>query len=270
MACPADGPIVISELRPTYSACLIPVAVTPGGSLTIDGAVFDVEPFYIAKHQTTNAQFDAFLQAADGFDNPKWCVDMPAQWIPPQRSMRSQSNDLPDVPRERVSWYQAVAFTRWLNARMSAKNADISAGGLIVNGVRWKIRLPTEWEWQWAAQGGAEEREYPWGAWQEGHANTSEAGVGATTDVGSYPEGAAVSGALDMSGNVWEWCLSKRDAPYDVEVDAAEEPGVLRGGAFYYDRRHATSSVRLGPFPHYADISSGFRVGAFPLYNSVR
>ena len=239
--------------------------VSPGGSITLrNGATFDVEPFYIAKHETTNAQYEAFVQSGDGFDNPAWWTDMPAAWTPPRRGLDARRNPLPDAPRDNVSWYQAVAFTRWLNARMASKNADISTGGLLVNGVEWEVRLPAEWEWQWAAQGGAEEREYPWGDWQEGHANTREAGVGATTAVGSYPLGAAASGALDMSGNVWEWCLNKWESPHSTTVDDTNEFRVLRGGSFISDRRNATSSIRNNSRPHNDWNVVGFRVGAFP------
>ena len=180
--------------RAFESAGVVFLPVTPGGSIEIDGTPFDVEPFYIAKHETTNAQYDALAQAADGFDNAAWWADMPEVWSEPP------FNSAPDAPRDRVGWYEAVAFTRWLKARMAAKNTDTSSGGLLVNGVEWEVRLPAEWEWQWAAQGGVEGRDYPWGHWQEGHANTSEAGVRATTAVGSYPLGAAVSGGWTCPG----------------------------------------------------------------------
>jgi formylglycine-generating enzyme required for sulfatase activity len=134
-----------------------------------------------------------------------------------------------------------------------------------VNGVEWEVRLPAEWEWQWAAQGGAEEWDYPWGNWREGHANTVEAGVDATTAVGMYPHGATMHGVLDMSGNVWEWCLNKWDSPHTTAVDATNESRVLRGGSFGYGRGSATSSVRSGSGAHPVDVHGidGFRSGLF-------
>lgn len=253
-----------AETGPSFeSEGIVFLPVATGGSVEIEGRSFDINPFYIAKHETTNAQYDAFVQATDGFGDATWWANMPVGESPPQQRLGAKSNDLADAPRDEVTWYQAVAFTRWLNARMAAKNSDISAGGLLVNGVAWRVRLPAEWEWQWAAQGGAERRAYPWGSWQEGHANTADAGVGATTEVGSYPLGAAACGALDMSGNAWEWCLNKHLSPYSVAIDTTNHFRSVRGGA-YSDIEDAASSHRA-----YNDADGkwsdlGFRVGLFP------
>jgi hypothetical protein len=236
--------------------------VTPGGSIAIVGTSYDVDPFYIAQHETTNAQYDAFVQAADGFNDAAWWADMPAEYSPPRRGLGAPVNDLPDAPRETVSWYQAVAFTRWLNARMASRNSDISLGGVLVNRAEWEVRLPAEWEWQWAAQGGPQGLDYPWGDWQNGNANTFETGVGTTVAVGSYPRGAAVSGALDMTGNVWEWCLNNYSLPCSTRVASADK--VVRGGSFDDSRDRAASSFRPLPAPpNGAGRIVGFRVGLF-------
>lgn len=65
------------------------------------------------------------------------------------------------------------------------------------------MRLPNEWEWQWAAQSALPGFAYPWGReWREGVANTSEASIGRTTAAGMYPGGRSLQGVYDLSGNV--------------------------------------------------------------------
>jgi formylglycine-generating enzyme required for sulfatase activity len=239
------------------------VSVSPGGSVDIAGSRKSVSPFYIARHEVTYGQYEAFVEASDGFDNPQWWQGMPSKYRPPNKELNAQKNSLLNAPRENVSWYQAVAFTRWLSARLKAKNASVSAGGVRVSGVDWEARLPTEWEWQWAAQGGSKKRGYPWGSWRAGRANAAQV-LDSTTAVGMYPEGAAASGALDMSGNVWEWCLNKYESPYSTAVDTSNDYRALRGGSFFDSREGAACAVRDPASPPNARVSGlGFRVGLF-------
>jgi formylglycine-generating enzyme required for sulfatase activity len=233
------------------------VHVSPGGSVSIDGTRKTVASFYLARYPVTYAQYDAFVKASDGFDNAAWWRDMPSSYRPPSQRLSSQKNPLRNAPRTNVSWYQAVAFTRWLTAQL---RGDVSSGGTRVNGSTWEVRLPTEWEWQWAAQGGSSQREYPWGSWQDGRGNTYASGLRTTVAVGMYPAGAAASGALDMSGNVWEWCLNGYSYPYSIRVDTSNK--VLRGSSFDSSRRNA--SFRHSLDPPFADDYRGFRVGLFP------
>jgi formylglycine-generating enzyme required for sulfatase activity len=178
----------------------------------------------------TYPQFQAFIEADDGFDDDRWWVDMPDDYK--KQKMKDQRTKTANAPRDSVSWYQCVAFARWLNHRLQGLEVSHPDGVLRV-GDNAEIRLPTEWEWQWAAQGGAEAREYPWeGGWLEGYANTRKAGMNRTTAVGMYPHGAAVSGALDMAGNLREWCANKYDSPDEVGVDNSGATRVVRGGAF--------------------------------------
>lgn len=60
-------------------------------------------------------------------------------------------------------------------------------------------------EWEKAARG-TDGWIYPWGnLWDKERANTAESGIGVTSPVGCYPQGASPYGAFDMSGNASEW-----------------------------------------------------------------
>lgn len=95
-----------------------------------------------------------------------------------------------------VSWHEATAYAAWIGSQ---------------HGV--DARLPTEDEWERAARGD-DTREFPWGdEYVQGRANLFDLGLGTTTPVGSFPEGASPFGVLDMAGNVDEW-TSTLYAPY--------------------------------------------------------
>ena len=79
-----------------------------------------------------------------------------------------------------------------------------------------------------------------------------------------YPQGASASGVLDMSGNVWEWCLNKGSAPHSITVDGPSQTRALRGGSFGSTRARAALSFRNDEDPRVAGGGFGFRVGLFP------
>ena len=88
-------------------------------------------------------------------------------------------------------------------------------------------RLPREWEWQYAAQGG-DGRLYPWGNdWREDAVPTPNRGrrLRAPAEVDAHPAGASPFGVLDLVGNVWQWT----DEYHDEHTRGA----VLRGGSSY-------------------------------------
>jgi formylglycine-generating enzyme required for sulfatase activity len=182
------------------------------------------DAFWIGSTEVTNHQYAA-------------CVDA-GVCSPPADRTAFDDPAYADYPVIQVMWADAMHYAEWV-------------GG----------RLPTEAEWEYAARG-PDGWVYPWGdTFEKDRLNycdvncdvyfwadsTYDDGYALTAPVGSYPAGASWVGALDMSGNAWEWVSSLyRDYPYDPS-DGREDPGaagdhVLRGGAFdlsYLDVRPA-------------------------------
>ncbi|MFI0901122.1 formylglycine-generating enzyme family protein [Streptomyces sp. NPDC020983] len=157
-----------------------------------------------------------------------------------------------DHPVIGIPWAAAVAYCRWLGGRLGLG-----------------VRLPTEDEWERAARGD-DGREFPWGEeYRPGLANLVDLGIGTTTPVGAFPEGASPFGVLDMAGNADEW-TSTPYAPYPgapAEVPATEpwafDRHITRGGAFRHDRDLARCARRHGAYePDLEAIGVGFRLAA--------
>ena len=205
--------------------------------------------FRIARYPITNEQFQCFI-ADSGYQNDEWWHAL--ERIEPERPGWSDANH----PRETVSWYEATAFCRWLDAKLRDR-------GQIDQGEQ--IRLPSEREWEKAARG-TDGREYPWGEYSDGRANINETYHSGTNNlsqssaVGLYPHQALPYGLLDMAGNVWEWCFDK----YDANENSTAAPRVLRGGSWYSDRDHCRCAYRLWFNPDYRLGGIGFRVCCAP------
>ena len=130
------------------------------------------------------------------------------------------------------------------------------------------IRLPTDWEWQQAATGGNTHYEYPWGSdWDSSRANIYENRLSRTTAVGLYPEGASPVGALDMVGNVREWCLNEYEKPKQTDLSGSARR-VVRGGSWSGGQAVARAAFRDPLVPDYRRNASGVRcVRVAPILN---
>ena len=192
--------------------------------------------FYIDRHEVTNAQYKAFIDAT----RAKPPVYFFGRSIPPGR----QNHPVTDV-----SWYEADHFCRW-----SGK------------------RLPTEAEWEKAARG-TDGREFPWGeTYDKTKLNAGDSGRGDILPVGSLKEGAGPYGVMDLSGNVWEW-VEDWYQPYPNSTYQSnlfgEKQKVFRGGGWggighyslplFYRAAYRSS---IPPEEAYADL--GFRCAKSP------
>ncbi|MBE2194299.1 MAG: SUMF1/EgtB/PvdO family nonheme iron enzyme [Anaerolinea sp.] len=217
---------------------------------------FSTAAFQISKYLVTNAQFDEFVNAPDGYRMASWW-----NYSAEAKAWRTQHpNPEPTafagtkLPRTNVTWYEAVAFCQWLTHR--------------VNDLGVEIRLPTEPEWQFAAQG---ERAliYPFGSvFDKARCNTSESGEKKATAVDRYrgtdsqPRGESPFKTLDMAGNVWEWCLNPVAIPDSLRLEGTAERAI-RGGSFFDPAEMARCARRASSSPDRTVKTIGFRLALF-------
>ncbi len=246
--------------------------------------------YWIARYPITNAQFKAFV-AEDGYDEKQWWDWSKAALSWWRENRRKGPNkygavyELSNHPVVDVTWYEAVAYCRWLTQRWRVKHWLLEG---------WEVRLPTEAEWEKAARGGlyiptktlcapaeklapepllGEEknplpwRAYPWDDNPDSNcANYDQTGIDTTSAVGAFPRGETPYGALEMSGNVWEWCGTQWVDNYadygKTEADGLEGTArrVVRGGAFGSREGLARCAFRNGADPDYDFRLYGFRV----------
>ncbi|MCA9939126.1 MAG: SUMF1/EgtB/PvdO family nonheme iron enzyme, partial [Anaerolineales bacterium] len=161
-------------------------------------------------------------------------------------------------PVVNVSWDDAMAYCRWLREKTGKP-----------------ITLPSEAEWEKAARGGQDAWEYPWGdAFDRLRCNGKELGLGTTTPVGIFPDGASPYGVLDMSGNVWEWTRTMWGTRYPYQPDDGREDvsksasRVLRGGSWWEDAPALRCAARDWYSPHSWGGRRGFRVCVSPFSTS--
>ncbi len=219
----------------------------------------ELDAFRIGRYPITNAQYGRFIEEG-GYNNQAFWTGDGRAWLKKESITQPAYWDdskwnRPDHPVVGVSWYEAVAYCRWLSEVVGQE-----------------FRLPTEAEWEKAARG-EHGREWPWGnEFDPQKANTNEGGPRRTTPVGQYsPDGDSPYGAADMAGNVWEWCQDWFAKDYYQRSPSENPPGpetggsrVLRGGSWLYAQPSARCACRHGNSPGDRSINVGFRVAASP------
>ncbi len=269
--------------------------------------------FYIARYPITNAQFRPFVEG-DGYTNPAYWTAQGWAWrqgaeadlsvwdgVRDEEKWKEEyRNWLAQRPAEKrdrplwwgdarwgaatrpvvgVTWFEAVAYARWLEERLTTSGAPLSvwrAGEVTEARVEnVHVRLPSEAEWEKAARGtGGGVRMYPWGdAWQAERANTKELELKETNPVGIFPDGASPYGVQEMAGNVWEWTRSRWGErtvlradygyPYDPDDGRERLEGmklpIIRGGSWNYNGRLARCAFRHRRYPGYFNYDIGVR-----------
>lgn len=257
-----------------YTITMEFVEISAGELVMGDNRLRDASPqhkrsmdaFSIGKYPVTNEEFAGFVKARGYAFEKYWTkIGWKAQAARP--STAPSYWDDPDFNSARqpvvgVTWYDAVAFCNWLTESEGLDNKE------------GKFRLPTEAEWEYAARGEGGAINFPWGNKLEyGRANTAESGIGHTTPVDSFPKGVSPFGVWDMSGNVFEWTLSKWGAnwqellffyPYNPGDGREEVEGsgarVMRGGSWFNPYQESLCAYRSRYLAGSRGSNIGFRV----------
>jgi len=197
-----------------------------------------IDAFLLAATQVTNAQCDQFCSATRPISPPFY---------------KDHNFNQPEQPVVAVSWHEAIRYCEWLSAETNRS-----------------FRLPTEAEWEYAARGGLEQKQFPWGdeppqslpnyakRWQTG-----------PEPVARYaPNG---FGLYDIGDNVHEWCSDWHDPNYySISPDrnpqgpdqcALKPPRKSsRGGSWRHHIKVSRCSARSSIPPEFQYADYGFRV----------
>jgi serine/threonine-protein kinase len=219
------------------------MVLVPGGPFLMGRARRSVQvgAFYVDRTPVTNEQFARFVSVT-GY-HPTGAGATRFLRSDPRGKGRRAGHDHAKLPVTYVSWADASAYAHWAGKR-----------------------LPTEAEWEKAARG-TDGRKYPWGRAEPRPSLANfDRKLGGTTPVGSFPDGASPYGALDMAGNVWEWC-EDYDDPSFYEDGPAFDPCnrsrsakvVMRGGAWMFGPQALRTFARTSYAPEYRFAAGGFR-----------
>jgi iron(II)-dependent oxidoreductase len=229
--------------------------------------IVEVDSFRIDRYPVTCGAYTEFI-AAGGYrtrslwNDDGWAwkekndVRAPLYWSRKDedapwrvREMFAETGLCPDHPVTGVSWYEAMAYARFVGKR-----------------------LPTEPEWEKAASwdpAAQTKRRFSWGddPAREEVANYNFAHWG-TTPVTLHAPGASAYGCVDMSGNVWEWTATVFDGyagfaayPYPEysELWFDGDHRVLKGGSWATRLPLMRTSFRNFWRPGFRIAFAGFR-----------
>lgn len=206
---PGGKPWLISKITRTVRATSVPdnMTLVPGASLSLKVSTNDeflpypdvsdkiakIDSFLIDKFPVTNAEYHEFLMNS-GY-RPADTTRFLRHWT---GGIYKQGQE--KYPVVNLSYEDMNAYAKWAGKR-----------------------LPTEAEWQLAAQG-TDKRIWPWG--NEFHGAYCNNSFGRLTPVDAFPKGQSSSGAWDMVGNIWQMTN-------DMYFNGSYYMTVIRGGSYY-------------------------------------
>jgi formylglycine-generating enzyme len=218
-----------------------------------------VPPAGSGKHTHLNGGLGLANAASPGTYEPGWVASDNSQIAPTDDNLGGNpSTWAPSaganeaLPIGNVNWWEAYAFCIW-------------DGGF----------LPSEAEWEYAAAGGSEQREYPWGSADPGTNNQyaifggyypGDGGLTPTYNiapVGTATDGVGAWSQMDLAGNVWEWALDwLPNEDGDFYPDPSTDAAYLNPTPFRVDRG-------AGSMNSLSQLVPTFREGGPPASRAV-
>ena len=220
VGCGEDEPDKVKNVKAVEVDTHQGMVLIPGGAITVDDEMVNVNAFYMDKYEVTVGQFKEFVKRAD-YEYDLW--NEVAEYSPTDSH-----------PMIELSWYDAKAYAWWADKR-----------------------LPTEAEWEYAARGGLVNKRFPWGDDQSvarDYANYAGTGGKDQWGVQTAPVGSLEPNGydlFDMAGNASEWCQDWYDEGKDTKV--------LRGGSWYLNASNLLFVRRRFNNPNDRSFINGFR-----------
>jgi formylglycine-generating enzyme required for sulfatase activity len=227
-----------------------------------------VGPFKLDRFEVTVGRFRTFVEAYPGSKpavgagkhpmidgtgwDPAWDSFLPPDEDALRKSLTCEDNEA-DFDRDPAS-------VTWTQTTGADEKAPVSCVSWVLGFAfcAWDGgRLPTEAELLFAAQGGDEQRSYPWGSApaDETRAVLNFIPDGAHRPVGSVPAGAGKWGHLDLNGSRFEFvfdAVQQTDAVYPmpcIDCAATQFPpnrmGRLARDLSFYQKDVPPSTYRL-------------------------
>ena len=199
-----------------------------------------IDSFSLAATQVTNAEYVRFVQATGTAPPPFW---------------NDPNFNHPEQPVAGPSWYEAARYCEWLSEQ-TGRN----------------YRLPSEAEWELAARGRFEQKQFPWGD----HPPQSLPDYAKRWPTGPEPVARYAPNAFglyDIGDNVHEWCSDWYDPNYYAVSPERNPQGPeqcpmkparksSRGGSWRHQIKVARCAARSSIPPEFQYADYGFRIAS--------
>ncbi len=194
-------------------------------------------PFVVDQYEVSNSQFASFVQDTDYVT------------VAEKTGYSYYWTDFGSIPKDGLNWRNFDDVEENYTLKPDHPVVHIAQADAAEYCTWSGKRLPTEFEWEFAARSYMG-RIFPWGnEWAGDKINWGGGGLDSTARVGEHAESASLTDIYDLSGNVWEWTSS-------IENDK----GIMKGGSWVEKNpANMRGAARRTQDPQVSHSDDGFR-----------